>query len=81
MVSSQLLQDELAERTVQLEKVKRAGKELVNTQESPTLKTADVNNTTGKFTPSISKFLNSIKKTHLQYCKYCSRSIMFVAIM
>ncbi|KAI7798683.1 putative microtubule-actin cross-linking factor 1 [Triplophysa rosa] len=42
----QLLQDELAERTVQLEKVKRAGKELANTQESPTLKTADFNNTT-----------------------------------
>ncbi|XP_051948301.1 microtubule-actin cross-linking factor 1-like [Xyrauchen texanus] len=42
----QLLQDELAERSVQLEKVKRAGKELVSTQESPTLKKADISNTT-----------------------------------
>ncbi|XP_073668846.1 microtubule-actin cross-linking factor 1, isoforms 1/2/3/4/5 isoform X10 [Paramisgurnus dabryanus] len=40
------VQDELAERTVQLEKVKRAGKELVNSQESPTLQIADINNTT-----------------------------------
>ncbi|XP_056113597.1 microtubule-actin cross-linking factor 1 isoform X18 [Rhinichthys klamathensis goyatoka] len=42
----QLLQDELAERSVQLEKVKRAGKDLVSTQESPTLKNADINNIT-----------------------------------
>ncbi len=48
-VFSQLLQDELAERSVQLEKVKRAGKELVSTQESPTLKNADINNLTGTF--------------------------------
>ncbi|XP_067217652.1 microtubule-actin cross-linking factor 1-like isoform X17 [Chanodichthys erythropterus] len=42
----QLLQDELAERSVQLEKVKRAGKDLVSSQESPTLKNADINNIT-----------------------------------
>ncbi|XP_051519307.1 microtubule-actin cross-linking factor 1-like isoform X11 [Myxocyprinus asiaticus] len=42
----QLLQDELAERSVQLEKVKRAGKELVSAQEPPTLKKSDIINTT-----------------------------------
>ncbi|TRY84286.1 hypothetical protein DNTS_025412 [Danionella cerebrum] len=42
----QLLQDELAERSVQLEKVKRAGKELVSIKESPTLKNADISNVT-----------------------------------
>ncbi|XP_072532164.1 microtubule-actin cross-linking factor 1 isoform X11 [Salminus brasiliensis] len=40
------LQDELAERLVQLEKVKRAGKVLTSTQESPTLKATDINTTT-----------------------------------
>nr|XP_046274645.1 microtubule-actin cross-linking factor 1 isoform X19 [Scatophagus argus] len=38
----QLLQDELAERSVQLEKVKRAGKDLVSTDESPSLKAVDI---------------------------------------
>ncbi|XP_061678732.1 microtubule-actin cross-linking factor 1 isoform X1 [Syngnathoides biaculeatus] len=38
----QLLQDQLAERSVQLEKVKRAGKVLVSADESPSLKAADV---------------------------------------
>ncbi|XP_056154000.1 microtubule-actin cross-linking factor 1 [Lampris incognitus] len=38
----QLLQDELAERLVQLEKVKRAGRELVSTEESPSLKAVDI---------------------------------------
>ncbi|XP_039977302.1 microtubule-actin cross-linking factor 1 isoform X2 [Xiphias gladius] len=38
----QLLQDELAERSVQLEKVKRAGRELVSTDESPSLKAVDI---------------------------------------
>ncbi|XP_051991250.1 microtubule-actin cross-linking factor 1-like [Xyrauchen texanus] len=42
----QLLQDELAERSVQLEKVKRAGKELVSTQDPPTLKKSDIINST-----------------------------------
>ncbi|XP_068071420.1 microtubule-actin cross-linking factor 1 isoform X36 [Danio rerio] len=42
----QLLQDDLAERSVQLEKVKRAGKELVSIKESPTLKNADIKNVT-----------------------------------
>ncbi|XP_062870398.1 microtubule-actin cross-linking factor 1, isoforms 1/2/3/4/5 isoform X12 [Trichomycterus rosablanca] len=42
----QRLQDELAERSVRLEKVKRAGKELTSIQESPKLKTADINTTT-----------------------------------
>ncbi|KAK7899365.1 hypothetical protein WMY93_020218 [Mugilogobius chulae] len=38
----QLLQDEMAERSVQLEKVKRAGRELVSTEESPSLKAVDI---------------------------------------
>ncbi|XP_054873555.1 microtubule-actin cross-linking factor 1 isoform X8 [Amphiprion ocellaris] len=38
----QLLQDELAERSVQLEKVKRAGRDLVSTDESPSLKAVDI---------------------------------------
>ncbi|XP_077405792.1 microtubule-actin cross-linking factor 1 isoform X5 [Vanacampus margaritifer] len=38
----QLLQDELAERSVQLEKVKRAGKVLVSADESPSLKAVDI---------------------------------------
>ncbi|XP_029938047.1 microtubule-actin cross-linking factor 1 isoform X3 [Salarias fasciatus] len=38
----QLLQDELAERSVQLEKVKRAGRDLVSTDESPSLKAIDI---------------------------------------
>lgn len=45
--SSQHLQDELAERSVQLEKVKKAGKVLSSTQESLTLKAADINTNTG----------------------------------
>ncbi|KAG5264555.1 hypothetical protein AALO_G00255500 [Alosa alosa] len=42
----QLLQDELAERSLQLERVKRAGHDLTSTQETPTLKAADVLSTT-----------------------------------
>ncbi|XP_070702106.1 microtubule-actin cross-linking factor 1, isoforms 1/2/3/4 [Pempheris klunzingeri] len=38
----QLLQDDLAERSVQLEKVKRAGRDLVSTDESPSLKAVDI---------------------------------------
>ncbi|TDH03803.1 hypothetical protein EPR50_G00145770 [Perca flavescens] len=38
----QLLQDELAERSVQLQKVKRAGRDLVSTDESPSLKAVDI---------------------------------------
>ncbi|XP_077599175.1 microtubule-actin cross-linking factor 1 isoform X4 [Stigmatopora nigra] len=38
----QLLQDELAERSVQLEKVRRAGTALVSTHESPSLEAADI---------------------------------------
>uniref|UniRef100_A0A3B3DS81 Dystonin n=1 Tax=Oryzias melastigma TaxID=30732 RepID=A0A3B3DS81_ORYME len=42
LLSLQLLQDELAERSVQLEKVKRAGRDLVSTDESPSLKAVDI---------------------------------------
>ncbi|XP_045082277.1 microtubule-actin cross-linking factor 1-like isoform X11 [Coregonus clupeaformis] len=41
----QLLQDEMAERSVQLEKVRRSGRELANTQESPTLRAVEIINT------------------------------------
>ncbi|XP_052440234.1 microtubule-actin cross-linking factor 1 isoform X18 [Carassius gibelio] len=56
----QLLQDELAERSVQLEKVKRAGKELVSTQESPTLKNADINNLTDALEKRFETLSNSV---------------------
>ncbi|XP_047663906.1 microtubule-actin cross-linking factor 1, isoforms 1/2/3/5 isoform X27 [Tachysurus fulvidraco] len=42
----QHLQDELTEHSVQLKKVRKAGKELTSTQESPKLKRADINTTT-----------------------------------
>ncbi|KAJ0055113.1 hypothetical protein NL108_009860, partial [Boleophthalmus pectinirostris] len=38
----QSLQDEMAERSVQLEKVKRAGRDLVSTEESPSLRAVDI---------------------------------------
>lgn len=38
----QFLQDELAERSVQLEKVRRAARDLVSTDESPSLKAVDI---------------------------------------
>ncbi|XP_028819126.1 microtubule-actin cross-linking factor 1 isoform X17 [Denticeps clupeoides] len=41
----QLIQDDLAERSVQLEKVKRAGKDLASTKESPSLNASDILNT------------------------------------
>lgn len=47
-VCPQLLQDELAERSVQLEKVKRAGRDLVSTEESPSLKAVDILCAAGK---------------------------------
>uniref|UniRef100_A0A672SX36 Microtubule actin crosslinking factor 1 n=1 Tax=Sinocyclocheilus grahami TaxID=75366 RepID=A0A672SX36_SINGR len=56
----QLLQDELAERLVQLEKVKRAGKELVSTQESPALKNADINNLTDTLEKRFEILSNSV---------------------
>uniref|UniRef100_A0A8C1JHJ0 Microtubule actin crosslinking factor 1 n=1 Tax=Cyprinus carpio TaxID=7962 RepID=A0A8C1JHJ0_CYPCA len=59
-VFSQLMQDELAERSVQLEKVKRAGNELVNTQESPTLKNADINNLTDTLEKRFEILSNSV---------------------
>lgn len=49
LLSLQLLQDELAERSVQLEKVKRAGRDLVSTDESPSLKAVDILCTAGTF--------------------------------
>lgn len=42
VLGPQLLQDELAEHSVQLEKVKRAGRDLVSTDESPSLKAVDI---------------------------------------
>ncbi|XP_051728258.1 microtubule-actin cross-linking factor 1 isoform X19 [Ctenopharyngodon idella] len=64
----QLLQDELAERSVQLEKVKRAGKDLVSTQESPTLKNADINSITDALEKRFETLSDSIsaRATELQ---------------
>lgn len=45
----QLLQDDLAERSVQLEKVKRAGRDLVSTDEPPSLKAVDILCAAGQF--------------------------------
>ncbi|XP_035384756.1 microtubule-actin cross-linking factor 1 isoform X20 [Electrophorus electricus] len=42
----QYLQDELAERSVQLEKVRRTGKVLTSSQESPTLNATDISSAT-----------------------------------
>ncbi|KAL2080392.1 hypothetical protein ACEWY4_024185 [Coilia grayii] len=44
----QLLQDELAERSVLLERVKRAGRDLTSTQETPALRPADIHSTTDR---------------------------------
>uniref|UniRef100_A0A671N7S8 Microtubule-actin cross-linking factor 1-like n=1 Tax=Sinocyclocheilus anshuiensis TaxID=1608454 RepID=A0A671N7S8_9TELE len=54
------VQDELAERSVQLEKVRRAGKELVSTQESPALKNADINNLTDTLEKRFEILSNSV---------------------
>uniref|UniRef100_A0A8C2BDI7 Microtubule actin crosslinking factor 1 n=1 Tax=Cyprinus carpio TaxID=7962 RepID=A0A8C2BDI7_CYPCA len=51
---------QLAERSVQLEKVKRAGNELVSTQESPTLKNADINNLTDTLEKRFETLSNSV---------------------
>lgn len=51
ILCTQLLQDELAERSVQLEKVKRAGRDLVSTDESPSLKAVDILCAAGNLIP------------------------------
>uniref|UniRef100_A0A3P9NKK2 Microtubule actin crosslinking factor 1 n=1 Tax=Poecilia reticulata TaxID=8081 RepID=A0A3P9NKK2_POERE len=51
----QLLQDELAERSVQLEKVKRAGRDLVSADESPSLKAVDILCRFGSLSASVSE--------------------------
>ncbi|CAB1351203.1 unnamed protein product [Coregonus sp. 'balchen'] len=55
----QLLQDELAERSVQLEKVRRSSRELANTQESPTLRAAEIISTAD----GLEKRFNSLSKS------------------
>ncbi|XP_062342611.1 microtubule-actin cross-linking factor 1 isoform X3 [Osmerus eperlanus] len=64
----QLLQDELAERSVQLEKVRRAGLELGSTQESPSLRAADILSTTEGLEKRFSSLSESVSKRaeHLQ---------------
>uniref|UniRef100_A0A3Q2P4T9 Microtubule actin crosslinking factor 1 n=1 Tax=Fundulus heteroclitus TaxID=8078 RepID=A0A3Q2P4T9_FUNHE len=51
----QLLQDELAERSVQLEKVTRAGRDLVSADESPSLKAVDILCRFGSLSASVSE--------------------------
>lgn len=60
----QMLQDELAERSVQLEKVKRAGRDLVSTDESPSLKAVDILCAAGKFDHFHCRNKNSQTNTH-----------------
>nr|XP_029519426.1 microtubule-actin cross-linking factor 1 isoform X7 [Oncorhynchus nerka] len=58
----QLLQDELAERSVQLEKVRRAGRELANTQESPTLRAAEIISTADGLEKRFSSLSESVSE-------------------
>uniref|UniRef100_A0AAZ3QLQ9 Microtubule-actin cross-linking factor 1-like n=1 Tax=Oncorhynchus tshawytscha TaxID=74940 RepID=A0AAZ3QLQ9_ONCTS len=58
----QLLQDELVERSVQLEKVRRAGRELANTQESPTLRAAEIISTADGLEKRFSSLSESVSE-------------------
>eukprot|EP00063_Salmo_salar_P058160 XP_014032995.1 PREDICTED: microtubule-actin cross-linking factor 1-like isoform X24 [Salmo salar] len=58
----QLLQDELAERSVQLEKVRRSGRELANTQESPTLRAAEITSTADGLEKRFSSLSESVSE-------------------
>nr|XP_029519421.1 microtubule-actin cross-linking factor 1 isoform X2 [Oncorhynchus nerka] len=56
------VQDELAERSVQLEKVRRAGRELANTQESPTLRAAEIISTADGLEKRFSSLSESVSE-------------------
>ncbi|KAM9419819.1 microtubule-actin cross-linking factor 1-like isoform 33-T33 [Salvelinus alpinus] len=58
----QLLQDELAERSVQLEKVRRSGRELANTLESPTLRAAEITSTADGLEKRFSSLSESVSE-------------------
>ncbi|XP_071223581.1 microtubule-actin cross-linking factor 1-like isoform X13 [Salvelinus alpinus] len=58
----QLLQDELAERSVQLEKVRRSGRELANTRESPTLRAAEITSTADGLEKRFSSLSESVSE-------------------
>ncbi|XP_045077690.1 microtubule-actin cross-linking factor 1-like isoform X5 [Coregonus clupeaformis] len=58
----QLLQDELAERSVQLEKVRRSSRELANTQESPTLRAAEIISTADGLEKRFSSLSKSVSE-------------------
>ncbi|XP_031645197.1 microtubule-actin cross-linking factor 1 isoform X26 [Oncorhynchus kisutch] len=62
LLAVQLLQDELAERSVHLEKVRRAGRELANTQESPTLRAAEIISTADGLEKRFSSLSESVSE-------------------
>nr|XP_023992462.1 LOW QUALITY PROTEIN: microtubule-actin cross-linking factor 1-like [Salvelinus alpinus] len=67
----QLLQDELAERSVQLEKVRRSGRELANTRESPTLRAAEITSTAD----GLEKRFSSLSESVSERAKSVSQTI------
>ncbi|KAL7830364.1 hypothetical protein SRHO_G00314910 [Serrasalmus rhombeus] len=56
------LQDELAERSMQLEKVKKAGKVLTSTHEFPTLKATDISTTTDALESRLGALLERVSQ-------------------
>ncbi|KAJ8000014.1 hypothetical protein DPEC_G00200410 [Dallia pectoralis] len=58
----QLLQDELVERSVQLEKVKRSGRELTGRQESPALRAAEIVSTADGLEKRFSSLSESVSE-------------------
>ncbi|CDQ65152.1 unnamed protein product [Oncorhynchus mykiss] len=58
----QLLQDELAERSVQLEKVRRSGRELADARESPTLRAAEITSTADGLEKRFSSLSESVSE-------------------
>uniref|UniRef100_A0A8C7L2F3 Microtubule actin crosslinking factor 1 n=1 Tax=Oncorhynchus kisutch TaxID=8019 RepID=A0A8C7L2F3_ONCKI len=58
----QLLQDELAERSVQLEKVRRSGRELADARESPTLRAAEITSTADGLEKRFSSLSRSVSE-------------------
>uniref|UniRef100_A0A3B4DMX6 Microtubule actin crosslinking factor 1 n=1 Tax=Pygocentrus nattereri TaxID=42514 RepID=A0A3B4DMX6_PYGNA len=56
------LQDELAERSMQLEKVKKAGKVLTSTHEFPTLKATDITTTTDALESRLGALLERVSQ-------------------
>nr|XP_029503400.1 microtubule-actin cross-linking factor 1, isoforms 1/2/3/5-like isoform X13 [Oncorhynchus nerka] len=67
----QLLQDELAERSVQLEKVRRSGRELADARESPTLRAAEITSTAD----GLEKRFSSLSQSVLERAEQLQTSV------